>query len=164
MRFSQALIPAVLIAANLTSAAKAQTHPPKPKPGFAATRADWILINGVILTGRFLSTDNPEIVSAMAIQNGRVEAVGSNADIQALAGVNTRLTNLDSAHTGVFVMPGLNDAHTHLGGAGQTKLNVDLTGSQSLAEMLQRIQAKARSEPSRPLAHRRRLGPHTMGQ
>ena len=151
MRFPQALIPAILIAAAITPAATAQTHPrnlPKPKPPYSATRADWILFNGVILTGRFLVTNNPEIVQAMAIQNGRIEAVGSNADIQALAGGNTRFTNLDSAHTGVFLMPGLNDAHVHLGSAGQTKLNVDLTGSRSLEEMLQRIQSKADQSPA----------------
>jgi predicted amidohydrolase YtcJ len=36
----------------------------------------------------------------------------------------------------------------HLGGAGQTKLNVDLTGSRSLDEMLKRIQAKAADSPA----------------
>jgi predicted amidohydrolase YtcJ len=45
-------------------------------------------------------------------------------------------------------MPGLNDAHVHLAMRGQTKLNVDLTGSRSLDEMLERVQAKAEQSPA----------------
>src|SRR5665213_1486573 len=50
--------------------------------------------------------------------------------------------------SGGFIFPGLNDAHTHLGSAGQTKLNVDLTGVQSLAEMLSKVHAYAQAAPA----------------
>ena len=105
---------------------------------------DLILFNGTIVTGQCLKEAKPQIVSAIAIGGGNVIAVGSDAEIKRLAGPQTKLRDLN----GIFVMPGLNDAHTHLGGAGQTKLNVDLTGSQSLDEMLQRIQAKAHDSPA----------------
>jgi predicted amidohydrolase YtcJ len=105
---------------------------------------DLVLFNGTILTGECLKEAKPKIVSAIAIGGGGVIAVGSDADIKSMAGTQTRLRDLN----GAFVMPGFNDAHTHLGGAGQTKLNVDLTGSQSLDEMLKRIQAKAHQSPS----------------
>ncbi len=36
---------------------------------------------------------------------------------------------------GRFVMPGFNDAHTHLGGAARDKLNLVLNGADSLAEL-----------------------------
>jgi predicted amidohydrolase YtcJ len=103
-----------------------------------------ILIRGTILTGEGLKEGTPRIVSAIAIADGKVLATGTDAEIKALAGPNTKTRDLN----GAFVMPGLNDAHLHLGGAGQTKLNVDLTGAASLAEMLDRIKAKAQQSAS----------------
>jgi len=105
---------------------------------------DRILFGGTILTGEGLAEANPRTVTALAIAGGKVRAVGTDDEIKRLAGPKT---HMDDLHGG-FVMPGLNDAHVHLGGAGQTKLNVDLTGSKSLDEMLQRIQAKAAESPA----------------
>ena len=51
-------------------------------------------------------------------------------------------------HRSAYVFPGFNDAHTHLGSAGQTKLNVDLTGVQSLDEMLAKVKAFADAAPA----------------
>jgi predicted amidohydrolase YtcJ len=110
----------------------------------AAQTPDLILIHGTILTGAGLKKGNPQIVSAMALSNGKVLAVGTDTEIKRLAGPQTKVRDL----AGAFVMPGLNDAHVHLGSAGQTKLNVDLTGSQSLDEMLKRIAAKASQSPA----------------
>ncbi|WP_263359299.1 amidohydrolase [Acidicapsa ligni] len=111
--------------------------------------AELILIHGTILTGEGLKSGNPQIVSAMAIRNGKVLATGSDAAIQKLASSGTRIIDLHSKYgTNIFVMPGLNDAHVHLGGAGETKLNVDLTGVHSLAEMLQRIHDYALKSPA----------------
>ena len=58
------------------------------------------------------------------------------------------LRNLNSAKTGVIIFPGFNDAHTHLGSAGRTKLNVDLTGVKSLDEMLAEIEGFAKAAPA----------------
>jgi predicted amidohydrolase YtcJ len=44
-------------------------------------------------------------------------------------------------------MPGINDAHTHLGSAGQIQLSVDLTGSKTLPEMLDRVNRATKIEP-----------------
>jgi predicted amidohydrolase YtcJ len=49
---------------------------------------------------------------------------------------------------GRFVMPGFNDAHTHIAGAGQQKLAIDLDGTSSLAEMQERIRTFAASAPA----------------
>jgi hypothetical protein len=64
-----------------------------------------------------------------------------------LAGPDTRLRDLNTANTSTFIFPGFNDAHTHLGEAGRTKLNVDLTGVKSLAAMLAKIDAFAKKTP-----------------
>jgi predicted amidohydrolase YtcJ len=42
---------------------------------------------------------------------------------------------------GQFVMPGFNDAHVHLGGAGRDKMSIVLKGASSLAEMLKLVEA-----------------------
>ena len=58
------------------------------------------------------------------------------------------LRDLHSTNTSTFIFPGFNDAHTHLGGAGRTKLNVDLTGVKSLADMLAKIKSAAYAAPA----------------
>ena len=98
-----------------------------------------ILYNGRILTGAGLAEGHPQFVSAMAIGGGKVIAIGSDAQIRRLATPQTDQRDLDSAHTGIFVMPGLNDAHTHMGAAGRQKLSVDVTGARSLEAMLERV-------------------------
>ena len=66
---------------------------------------DWVLTNGKILT----ADDNFSIVEALAIEDGRIVAVGSSAEVMSHAGSNTELTDLD----GQTVVPGLIDNHMH---------------------------------------------------
>jgi predicted amidohydrolase YtcJ len=87
-------------------------------------------------------------VQALAIGGGKVLAVGTTDEITRMAGPHTKLRDLASANTGHCIFPGFNDAHAHLGSAGQTKLNVDLTGVQSLAEMLASVQKFAQAAPA----------------
>src|SRR4029450_5026380 len=74
--------------------------------------ADVVLTNGKIITvdGKFT------IAQAVAIRGDRFVAVGSNAEINRLAGPNTRRIDLG----GKAVIPGLIDAQADLtGGAGR---------------------------------------------
>src|SRR5208282_2486962 len=107
-----------------------------------------IFFNGIIYTGAGLAEDNPQTVQAMAIGGGKVIAVGTNTEIKRAAGPKTVLRDLNAGKSGTFVFPGFNDAHTHLGGAGQTKLNVDLTGVKSLHEMLAKVKVFADAAPA----------------
>ncbi|HEY1983948.1 MAG TPA: amidohydrolase [Terracidiphilus sp.] len=100
---------------------------------------DTILFNGVIYTGAGLSEDKPVTVEAIAIGGGKILAMGTSEEIKKFAGPKTQLRDLSSGTTRGFIFPGFNDAHTHLGGAGRTKLNVDLTGVKSLDAMLVKI-------------------------
>ena len=103
-------------------------------PSAAAQQADLVLQNGVIYTGaRALGR-----VEALAIQGERIIAAGTRKQVQRWIGPKTRILDLQ----GRFVMPGFNDAHVHLGGAGRGKLSVDLSGARSLAEMQERIRAR----------------------
>ena len=83
-------------------------------------------------------------VQALAVRDGRIVATGTDAEIRKLAGPKTQVIDLG----GHFVLPGLNDAHVHLANAGFEKLNVDLVGAKSLAEMLARIAAGAKTTPA----------------
>ena len=148
------LAPALFLSVSAFCQSAPQHHAPvhKASPSATATKhtavPDLLYFNGIIYTGNGFDTDKPETVQAIAIANGKVIAVGTTADITRLAGPDTKLHDLDSANTSNFIFPGFNDAHVHLGPAGQTKLNVDLTGVKSLADMLASIQKFADASPS----------------
>ena len=156
MRASFALLIVALSAASLGTDCLGQSTTPKHTPikqvkeqrAALTTFPDVIFFNGVIYTGVGLEEDKPETVQAMAISGGKVLAAGTTEQMTRLAGPDTRLRDLNTANTGTYVFPGFNDAHTHLGGAGQTKLNVDLTGVKSLAAMLTKIEAFAKNAPA----------------
>ncbi len=110
-----------------------------------AGKADAIYFNGNILTGVDLTGTHPQRVKAIAVASGVIVGVGETADVDAhFKGPATQMIDL----RGAFVMPGFNDAHAHLGSAGQIKLSVDLTGCTSLAEMQTRVRKAA--ENARP--------------
>ena len=113
-----------------------------------ASIPDDVFVNGVIYTGEGFAEDKPRVVEALALARGKVIAVGTTSEIKRLAGPSTHVHELDSAHMQMIIFPGFNDAHTHLGEAGREKLNVDLRGSKSLAEILSRIQSAAANEPA----------------
>jgi predicted amidohydrolase YtcJ len=102
---------------------------------------DTIYVHGKILTGTHLRANDasptPATVTAVAIANGKILAVGNDAELLKLKGPKTQVIDLH----GAFAMPGFNDAHTHIGEAGRQKLSVNLVGVHSLAEMQQRIAA-----------------------
>jgi len=104
------------------------------------SNADLIFLNGDIYTG---NAGRPGMVraQALAVSQGKIVLAGSNSDVEKLKGPKTQVIDLG----GHFVMPGFNDAHTHLASAGFEKLNVDLVGSKSLDEMKQRIAARVKT-------------------
>ena len=149
MRALTALLAFILAAASLCTAQSSELRRIPTSPLKRATALDappeTIFFNGVIYTGEGLAEDKPQTVQAMAIGGGKVLAIGTNDEVKRLAGTNTRLRDLKTATAGVFAFPGFNDAHTHLGGAGRTRLSVDLTGAQSLGEMQVRVEASAKA-------------------
>jgi predicted amidohydrolase YtcJ len=75
--------------------------------------ADLVLVNGKIVTmdDRSYTPDSPgNIVEAMAVKGKKIMAVGSNADMRALAGPNTRFVDVGNK----TVIPGLIQTHYHL--------------------------------------------------
>jgi predicted amidohydrolase YtcJ len=94
--------------------------------------ADTILVNGKILT-----VDSQfSIREAIAVRDGKITAVGSNADVRKQAGPRTRVIDLQ----GRMVIPGLIDSHIHAIRAGQTfTTEVNWVGATSIAEAMNRI-------------------------
>lgn len=116
--------------------AQAQEQPGKPK-------ADVIFIHGNVYTGVLETSAFKSIkrAQAIAVRGDRIEAVGENADILKLKGLETQVIELG----GKFIMPGFNDAHTHLSEGGAQRLNVNLVGVKSLDEFRERIRAKVQT-------------------
>ena len=82
---------------------------------------------------------------ALAVRDGRVVALGSNADVQPHVGAATQVVDL-SGHTAI---PGLVDAHVHVQGLGRALSQVDLVGTRSYAEVIERVRRGAASLPAR---------------
>ncbi|MFC7301569.1 amidohydrolase [Cognatiluteimonas weifangensis] len=91
---------------------------------FASAQAacvDLVLHNGKLWTG----DEAQPVASAIAIDDGRIVAVGDDARILQLAGADTRRIDLQ----GRRVVPGINDAHTHVTvGLASLDLKVDRAG------------------------------------
>lgn len=97
------------------------------------------LINGRIHT---LDPERPR-ARAVLLQDGRVAAVGDDADVLRRRPPGCRVIDLE----GRAVTPGLTDAHCHLLQYGFTLLAVDLYGVASLDEMLRRTAEAAAGTP-----------------
>ncbi len=80
--------------------------------------------------------------SALAVRDDKIFCIGSIEHIMLdCGGSNSDAETVQLR--GRFVMPGFNDAHTHLGSAGRDKLTLDLKGTDSLAELQQRVRVAA---------------------
>ena len=93
--------PTALSATTPTSAATPTTA---PTPSLAGP-PDLVLLNGKVITVDAADT----IAQAVSVVNGRIQAVGTDADIRALAGPETQTIDL----AGRALTPGLIDAHNH---------------------------------------------------
>jgi predicted amidohydrolase YtcJ len=82
--------------------------------------------------------------TALAIQNGRFIAVGSDSEVLKTKGPGTRVVDLH----GQTVLPGFNDTHVHLTSGKNLEIQVDLTNIHSIAEIQQAIAARVQhSQP-----------------
>ena len=100
--------------------------------------ADTILVGGQVL-----QFEGPP-AQALAIQGERIVAVGTDADVKALAGAKTRVVALE----GRTVIPGLIDSHIHAVRAGLTDMTeVSWIGANSIEEGLKRLREAAHHQP-----------------
>ncbi len=107
--------------------------------GQAVTMADTVIVNARIYT---VNTQQPW-AEALAIRGDKVVAVGSAQEIAPYRGASTKVIDAQ----GKLVLPGFTDCHIHFmdGSLGLTQ--VDLNGSQSVAEMQTRVKEYAAAHP-----------------
>lgn len=102
--------------------------------------ADKIYLNGTIFT----SDSNNTVAHAIAFEGGKVLAVGSNAEMQALRNATTEIIDLQ----GKMLMPGVVDSHLHpfWGGLQLSGCNLDYA-SLSVADTLKFVQDYIDQDP-----------------
>jgi predicted amidohydrolase YtcJ len=124
------------IAAALIAFTMLTTTAPAKQPLLAP---DLVIINAAVHT----MDEGRPAAGAVAVSGNRVAAIGSTAEIRALAGPGTRV--IDAA--GKLVLPGFNDAHVHFLMGGFSLANVDLRDASSPAEMARRLGEYAKKLP-----------------
>ena len=107
----------------------------------AATLAapDLIVVNADIYT---VDPDTPR-VTAFSVEDGRFTAVGSSAEIRALAGSATTIIDAN----GQTVTPGIIDGHSHVSGNSPAVAGVDLSYVVEKDEWLRLIEAADQRMP-----------------
>ena len=103
--------------------------------GCSAPPADLVLRGGHVIT---MDPKRPE-ATALAVRGGQVLAVGSDEEIGALIGGRTQVIEL----AGRTACPGFFDAHLHLTGMAEERWQVDLLGTTSEAQVVERVAARA---------------------
>lgn len=96
---------------------------------------DLIVLNAAIYT---LDSALPR-AQALAIKDGRFILVGSNAEVDAIAGLQTE--RLEAA--GRVIIPGMIDAHAHLPNLGRLLRTVNLKGTTSYEEVIVLVKRRA---------------------
>jgi hypothetical protein len=100
--------------------------------------ADLLLINGNIIT-----VDAKDFVAqALAIQNGKIVAVGSNDQVRKHAAKNARIIDLH----GRTATPGMIDSHCHFDQATSI-YDLDLSNIKSVAEAVELVRQKVAHTP-----------------
>lgn len=109
----------------------------------ASPQSDAVRVDSV--QGYTLSNGEWITFESILFENGEVVAIGITEDLESQA------PEADVVDGGGHVMlPGLIDAHAHVVGLGQLLTQVDLTGSTSLDEALERVETYATSNPDVP--------------
>ncbi len=98
---------------------------------------------GLILHhGRVLTLDPGfSVVEAVAVEDGRIIAVGSNDEVLALKDTGTTLLDLG----GRTLLPGLMDSHVHPGSAAMVEFDHEIPGMETIAEVLAYITTRVQA-------------------
>jgi predicted amidohydrolase YtcJ len=106
----------------------------------AGAAADMVLLNGRIFTGN----EQRPFVEAIAVSKNKIVAIGTNAEIKALIGTDTKQYQLN----GKLVLPGFNDAHIHFLSGSLGLSTVDLNLSKTPDEAVAEVAAYAKKNPT----------------
>jgi predicted amidohydrolase YtcJ len=110
-----------------------------PVVSFAADDANLIVHNAKVVT----VDQKFSVAEAVAARDGKIVAVGSNADVLKLKGEKTRV--IDAG--GKTVLPGLYDSHVHPVGAALSEVGDPIPLFRSIPEVLDYIKKRAADTP-----------------
>jgi predicted amidohydrolase YtcJ len=107
--------------------------------GFAsfvhAQQADTVLVHGTVLT----VDAKDSVVQAIAIRDGRIVAVGADAQVMRLVGPKTQVVDLH----GRTATPGMIDTHSHYAEAGpEDVLLIKFDDATSIGDVVARVKAR----------------------
>ena len=102
------------------------------------TSADLLVYNATIYT----VDSSFSTAQAMVIKDGKILETGNTADLEKKYEAKEKLDA-----TGKFIYPGFIDAHAHFTGYGLSLQRVDLTGTDSWEECIERVQKFAAENP-----------------
>lgn len=105
--------------------------------------ADIIIHNAIVLT---MDDERPR-AEAVALTGNKVTAVGSNAEILALAYAQTRIIDAK----GATVLPGFNEAHMHIFGGSVSLGELSLFGVKGFDALNKAVRDYAAAHPDLPL-------------
>jgi len=100
-------------------------------------RATRVFVHGTVHVRP--DNDGWRSTSALALAGDRVLAVGSDAEMTALAASGCRITDL----AGACVIPGFIDSHNHLLQTGLNAALVDLSAARTIADVLEALRRQA---------------------
>lgn len=101
----------------------------------AAAPADVVIRSGKVIT---MDTAKP-VADAIAISGGRIEAVGTNAEIAKYVGPSTKVIDL----AGKLAIPGFIEGHGHFTGVGAFKMTLNLRDARTWNEIVAMVGAAA---------------------
>ena len=105
------------------------------------SNANVAVLNANVMT---LNSKQPR-AEAVAVQNGKIIAVGSNEEIRKYVGKETKVIDAKNK----TVVPGFVDCHVHMTGFGWFLQTLDLRNVRSIKEMQQKLQECAQKSPEK---------------
>ena len=106
------------------------------RPAAAQQRpADLVLLHGDVFT---VDPQRPR-AQAVAVRGDRIVAVGSDTEIQKLAGASTKVIDL----RGRLAIPGFIEGHGHYAALGESKLILDLTKAKTWDDIVAQVAGAA---------------------
>jgi hypothetical protein len=103
--------------------------------------ATLVIVNATVIT---LNSKQPKS-EAVAIQNEKIIAVGSDKEIRKYVGKGTRIFDAN----GGTVIPGFVDCHAHMTGYGLFLQSLDLRNVESIKELQQQLKDYAKRRPEK---------------